>query len=80
MSPGATRKPLAPSVTTSAMPPVGEATTGTPALIASIRLTGSASSYEGSANTAACSSNARLPEGPTQPVNFTASAIPRRSA
>src|SRR5216684_1872311 len=63
LSPGATRKPLAPSDTTSGMPPTGDATTGTPALIPSSRLTGSASADDGSANTAACSSSARLPDG-----------------
>ena len=62
------------------MPPMGEAMTGTPAAMASSTLTGNPALYEGRTKAAAVSSSARLPEGPTQPVNFTASWMPRRLA
>jgi hypothetical protein len=49
LSPGAMRKPLTPSVTTSGIPPTAEATTGTPAAIASASPIGKPSRYDGSA-------------------------------
>ena len=65
---GSTRCPVRPSATASGTPPTRVATTGMPAAMLSRIDIGSASRYDGSANTQACFSNSVLASSSTQPA------------